>query len=76
MDATVDGVAIDDTAATVLTGQLARTPGEAVSVGPFAITQGTLAANSNYTITFTASPPTITPATLTITAEPETKGFG
>ena len=44
VDTTVDGVTIDDTAATALTGHLARTPGETVSGGPYAITQGTLAA--------------------------------
>ncbi len=76
VDTTVDGVTIDDTAATALTGHSARTPGETVSGGPYAITQGTLAANSNYTITFTGSTLTITPATLTVTAEPETKVFG
>ena len=38
--------------------------------GPYAITQGTLAADSNYTIQFTASTLTITPATplLTVSA--------
>ena len=61
----------------MLTGAIsARTAGETVSGGPYAITQGTLAANSNYTIRFTGSTLTITPATLTITAEPETKVFG
>ncbi len=75
VDTTVDGVTIDDTAATALTGELARTPGETVSGGPYAITQGTLAA-SNYTITFTGSTLTITPATLTITANPQTKVYG
>src|SRR5262249_61164997 len=38
--------------------------------------QGTLAANSNYTISFTANTLTITPATLTVTANPQTKGYG
>ena len=76
VDATVDGVAIDDSAATALTGHLARTSGETVAGGPYAIGQGTLAANSNYTITFTGNTLTITPATLTIVAEPETKVFG
>ncbi len=76
VNAPVDGVTLDDTAATVLSGQLARTPGETVSGGPYAITQGTLAANSNYTIAFTAGALTITPATLTVTAKPETKVFG
>ena len=76
VDTTVDGVTIDDTAATALTGHLARTPGGTVSGGPYAITQGTLTANSNYTTHFTGNMLTITPATLTIVAEPETKSFG
>ncbi len=74
-DTTVDGVAIDDTAATALTGHLARTPGETVSGGSYAITQGTLAA-SNYTIAFTGSTLTITPASLTVTANHQTKVYG
>jgi Bacterial Ig-like domain (group 3)/MBG domain (YGX type)/Right handed beta helix region len=79
VDATVDGVAIDDTEATVLTGAPARaqsgTPaGE--QVGDYAISQGTLAVDSNYTIAFTAGALTITPATLTVTAAPETKALG
>ena len=52
---------IDDTPATApdragLRGHRAET----VSGGPYAITQGTLAADSNYTITFTGSTLTIT----------------
>ncbi len=76
VDTTVDDVAIDDTAATVLTGQLARTTGETVSDGPYTITQGTLAASSNYTIGFTGSTLSITPAPLTVTANPQTKVYG
>jgi hypothetical protein len=72
---TVDGVAIDDTAASVLTGHLTRAPGETVAGGPYPITQGTLAA-SNYTIHFTGNALTIAPAKLTIVAEPKTKVFG
>ena len=37
----------------MLTGQLTRAPGEAV--GAYAISQGTLAANANYTIAFTGN---------------------
>jgi hypothetical protein len=75
VDTTVDGVAIVDTATTALSGQLTRTPGETVAGSPYTITQGTLAAN-NYTITYTAAALTITPAKLTILAEPESKVFG
>ncbi len=76
VDTTVDGMTIDDTAATALSGQLARTPGETVSGGPYAITQGTLAADSNYAISFTGSTLAITPAALTVTANPQTKVYG
>ena len=43
---------------------------------PYAISQGTLAADSDYTIAFTGSTLTITPATLTVTANPQTKVYG
>ena len=46
-----------------LSGALARAEGEAV--GEYAITQGNLAASSNYTVTFTGAKLTITAATLT-----------
>ncbi|MFH2046509.1 MAG: MBG domain-containing protein [Pseudomonadota bacterium] len=42
-----------DTADTVLSGALTRVPGESALGGPYAITQGTLAANSNYALGFT-----------------------
>ena len=51
----------------MLTGSLARAAGETVAGGPYAISQGTLAANSNYTIHFTGSTLTITPATPVVT---------
>ena len=73
---TATGFQFSDTAASVLTGALARAPGETVAGSPYAITQGTLMANSNYTIHFTGSSLTITPATLTITANPQTKVYG
>ena len=79
IDNTVDGVTIDDTAATVLTGVLARAQSGTLAgeqVGDYAITQGTLAANSNYTIAFTGSTLTITPATFTVTANAQTKVYG
>lgn len=69
-----------DTAATELTGSLARTTGESgESVGDHAITQGTLDVVGhgekevkNYTIAFTDAILSITPATLTITAKDQT----
>ena len=76
---TVTGLAYSDTAATVLSGALARTgagtlPGE--QAGDYAISQGTLAADSNYTIQFAGDTLTITPATLTVTASAQSKVYG
>src|SRR5262249_61884155 len=70
------GFQFRDTAATVLTGNLARAAGETVAGSPYAISQGTLAANSNYTISFTGNSLTITPATLTVTADAQSKVYG
>jgi hypothetical protein len=56
-----NGFQAGDTASLVLTGALTRTPGEAP--GSYAITQGALSANVNYTIALTGS-------TLVITAPP------
>uniref|UniRef100_UPI001CF83D1D FG-GAP-like repeat-containing protein n=1 Tax=Penaeicola halotolerans TaxID=2793196 RepID=UPI001CF83D1D len=47
----------------LLSGTLARAAGE--DVGTYAITQGSLAANANYSIDFTGADFTITPATIT-----------
>src|SRR5207253_1162365 len=60
---------------TVLTGALARTPGEAVAGSPYAINQGTLAANTNYAINFTGHDLEITPAPLAVEADHETKEY-
>jgi hypothetical protein len=56
----VSGLQSGDTEAGVLTGALTRATGEAV--GSYPITQGGLAANSNYTINFTGSTLTINSA--------------
>ena len=68
------GFEFSDTSATVLTGSLTRAAGE--NVGGYAILQGSLAANSNYTIAFTGNTLHITPATLTVTANPLSKVYG
>jgi hypothetical protein len=44
---------IADTAGAVLSGALTRVPGESALGGPYAITQGSLAANSNYLLGYT-----------------------
>jgi hypothetical protein len=52
-----------------LTGSLGRGAGETVAGGPYAITQGTLNAGSNYSITFIGDTFSITPKALTVTAD-------
>src|SRR5206468_2276537 len=69
----VNGLANND-AATVVTGSLTRAAGEAV--GSYAIAQGSLVASGNYTIAFTGNSLDITPATLTVTANHQTKVYG
>jgi hypothetical protein len=66
------GLAIGDTLANVFSGALTRVPGEPVAGSPYAISQGTLVANSNYTVTgFTPGVLTIIPKQLlgSITAD-------
>ena len=55
-------------------GFLSRDAGE--NVGNYAITQGSLSLNSNYTLTFIGANLTITPRPVTITADTKTKVFG
>ena len=45
-------------------------------MGSYAIGQGSLKANDNYTISFTGSSLTITPATLSVTADAQSKVYG
>src|SRR5207253_3026440 len=73
---TVDGLQLSDTAAAVLSGTVARAPGETVADGPYAITQGNLAANGNYMLSFSGNSLTITPATMTVTAAALSKVYG
>ena len=71
----VGGLQLSDTASAVLTGTLTRATGETVASGPYAITQGTLAANSNYSINFAGNALTINPGALAIMAEDKTKVY-
>ena len=57
-----------------LTGELTRDAGE--NVGTYAITQGTLAASSNYDLVFNGANLTITKATVTVTADAQSKVYG
>src|SRR6202007_2362429 len=70
----VSGLQFADTAGSVLNGSLTRAAGE--NVGNYAINQGTLASNPNYTIAFNGANLAITPATLTVTANGQTKVYG
>ncbi|WP_207514102.1 MBG domain-containing protein [Longitalea luteola] len=58
----------------VFTGSLVRTAGE--DVGAYTIDQGTLALNSNYTITYNSNNLTITPKAITVTADGQSKIYG
>ncbi len=74
----VSGLVAPDTAGGVLAGSLTRAAGESVTGGPYAILQGSVALlpSSNYTLSFTGSNLTITPAPLTVNADAKTKVFG
>jgi len=67
----VTGLQSSDTATGALAGSLTRAPGETVAGSPYAISQGTLAADSDYTISFSGSSLGITPATLAVAAMPK-----
>ncbi|WP_172664882.1 MBG domain-containing protein [Pedobacter steynii] len=58
----------------VFTGNVSRAPGE--NIGNYAIGQGTLALNANYTLAFTSADLNITTKPLTITAVAKTKIYG
>jgi len=70
------GLASFDTKSSAFTGSLNHTGGENVGTA-YAITQGTLAANTNYNVTgFTGNTLDITPASLTVAADTINKVFG
>src|SRR6202042_3893311 len=59
-----------------LSGTLATTATATSNVGAYAITQGTLAASSNYALTYTSANLTVTAAALSVTANPQTRAYG
>src|SRR5207237_325162 len=69
----VSGLQFSDTES-VLTGHLDRAAGE--DVGSYAIGQGTLAADSNYTLAFTGNVLSITARPVTVTADATSKVYG
>ncbi len=66
------GLVIGDT----FTGSLTRVAGETVSGGPYAISQGTTLANSDYAITFTGNVLAINQRPITLTATAASKIYG
>ena len=68
---TTTGLINEDT----LNGNLSTTASETSDVGTYDISQGSLA-NSNYDITFTDGKLTITPKTITVTADDKSKTYG
>ncbi|HYH65139.1 MAG TPA: MBG domain-containing protein, partial [Urbifossiella sp.] len=74
---TTAGLVNGDTPAAVLSGLLGSTATAASVVGTYAITGGTLAANANYTLTITPGVTlAVTPAPLTVAADPKSKVYG
>jgi hypothetical protein len=59
-----------------LTGALATTAGLTSGVGSYAITQGTLSAGANYTVTYNAGAITVNPRPITITADNLSRIYG
>jgi putative NADPH-quinone reductase len=72
----VSGLQFSDTSGTVLAGALTRVADETVAGGPYAISQGTLTPDGNYTISFTGNTLAITKAALSVTADAKTKVYG
>ena len=72
------GISVVDTQASAFTGAISRVAGETVAGGPYAISQNTLAANSNYSLgSFTGSTFTITARPITVTVDAaQTKVYG
>ena len=71
------GLAGGDTIATAFSGGLTRAPGSSVAGSPYAISQGSLLATSNYSVTgFTPAALVISPRPITVTAEAKTKMYG
>jgi len=76
---TTNGLVNGDTTTGALATTATRfngTAGSASSVGNYAITQGTLAAGSNYTLGYTAGNLTVTSATLVVTASTQSTVYG
>ena len=73
---TNDALQGSDTLGEVFSGSLSRDVGEHVIDGPFAINQGSLASNDNYTIDYIGDVLVITPADLNVVADNKSVVFG
>ena len=71
---TASGFKLNDTASSVVTGSQTRAPGQ--NVGAYAISQGSLDAGKNYTISYMGNGLTITPKSLLVKATNQTKVYG
>lgn len=60
----------------VIVGTATTSATPASSVGPYAITQGTLTAGSNYALTFVDGILTVTPLSLTVTGDNKSRTYG
>ena len=67
-------LAYEDTIGDVFSGTLSRAAGN--NVGTYTIGQGSLAANSNYSLTFVPANLTISAKPITVTADAKTKAYG
>ncbi|MGY5800712.1 MBG domain-containing protein, partial [Rhizobium sp. LEGMi12c] len=69
---TTSGLVNNDT----LSGSLSTSAGRYSNVGAYAIAQGTLAASSNYALTYAGANLTVNPRALTVTADAVSKIYG
>ncbi|WP_244558035.1 MBG domain-containing protein [Rhizobium hainanense] len=69
---TTSGLVNNDT----LSGSLSTSAGQYSNVGAYAIAQGTLAASSNYALTYAGANLTVNPRALTVTADAVSKIYG
>jgi filamentous hemagglutinin family protein len=59
-----------------LSGALATSATTASNVGVYGITQGSLAASSNYALNYTSANLTVTPRAITVTADAQSRAYG
>jgi hypothetical protein len=72
----VNGDTLSGALSTAATAYVMGAAGSASNVGAYAITQGSLTASANYTVTFVAGTLTVNPVALTITASSQSVVYG